>query len=62
MPTESEEEATGSSSMWTLGKRKMENALNVTVKEYDGKILIHFRHYFKLWGKIAGIRQKRGWH
>ena len=37
--------------MWTLGKRSGENALNVVVKEYDGQILIHFRHYFKATGE-----------
>ena len=33
--------------MWTLGKRNGENALIVVVKEYDGQVLIHLRHYFK---------------
>ena len=30
------------SSMWTLGKRSGEKALNVVVKEYEGHVLIHF--------------------
>ena len=37
--------------MWTLGKRNGENALNVVVKEYDGRVLIHLRHYFKAAGE-----------
>ena len=48
--------------MWTLGKRNGENALNVVVKEYDGQVLIHLRHYFKLLGKIVGIQRKKGSH
>ena len=49
MPTNSEEEATGHGCMWSLGKRKGKNALNVVVKEYYGQVLIDFRHYFKVW-------------
>ena len=30
------------SSMWTLGKRSGEKALNVVVKKYEGHVLIHF--------------------
>ena len=33
--------------MWTLSKRGGENSLNVSVKEYNGKTLIHIRHYFR---------------
>ena len=62
MPGESKEEAIGSSSMWTLGKCKGENTLNVTVKEYDGKVLIHFRHYFKVVGEDRWYPTERGWH
>ena len=46
--------------MWTLGKRKRENALNVTVKAYDGKVLIHFRHYFKVVGEDRWYPTKKG--
>ena len=35
------------SNMWTLGKRSGEKALNVLVKEYEGQVLINFRHYYK---------------
>ena len=34
--------------MWTLGKRSGENSLNVSVKKYNDKTLIHIRHYFKI--------------
>ena len=60
MPTESEEEARGSSSMWTLGERKGENAINVTVKEYDGKVLIHFGYDFKVVGEDRWYLTKKG--
>ena len=46
--------------MWTLGKRNGENALNVVVKEYDGQILIHFRHYFKAAGEDRWYPSKKG--
>ena len=40
--------SSGGSNMWTLGKRSGENSLNVSVKEYNGKTLVHIRHYFKI--------------
>ena len=46
--------------MWTLGKRNGENALNVVVKEYDGQVLIHLRHYFKAAGEDRWYPTKRG--
>ena len=61
--TDSEEKTTlsgSSSSMWTLGKCTAENSLNVTVKEFDGKILIHFRHYFKVAGEGPWYPTKKG--
>ena len=46
--------------MWTLGKRNGENALNVVLKEYDGQVLIHFRHYFKVSGEDRWYPTKKG--
>ena len=46
--------------MWTLGKRNGENALNVVVKEYDGQVLIHLRHYFKAAGEDRWYPTKKG--
>ena len=46
--------------MWTLGKRKGENALKVVVKEYDGQVLIHFRHYCKVSGEDRWYPTKKG--
>ena len=46
--------------MWTLGKRNGENALNVVAKEYDGQVLIHFRHYFKVSGEDRWYPTKKG--
>ena len=46
--------------MWTLGKRNGENALNVVVKEYDGHVLIHLRHYFKAAGEDRWYPTKKG--
>ena len=37
--------------MWTLRKCKKENTLNVVVKDYDGQVLIHFRHFSKVSGE-----------
>ena len=48
------------SSMWTLGKRSGEKALNALVKEYEGQVLIHFRHYFKASGQDRWYPTKRG--
>ena len=59
VPTESEEEARGSSSMWTLGKRKGENALNVVVN-YDGQVLVHLQHCSKVSGEDRWYPTKRG--
>ena len=62
--TDSEEKTTLSgsisSTMWTLGKRTAENSLNVTVKEFDGKVLIHFRHYFKVAGEDRWYPTRKG--
>ena len=49
-----------SSSMWTLGKRNGESTLNVTVKEYEGQVLLHFRHYFKASGEDRWYPTKKG--
>ena len=46
--------------MWTLGKRSGEKALNVLVKEYEGQVLIHFRHYFKASGQDRWYPTKKG--
>ena len=46
--------------MWTLGKRNGENALSVIVKEYDGQILIHLRHYTKAAGEDRWYPTKKG--
>ena len=46
--------------MWTLGKRNGENALKVVAKEYDGQVLIHFRHYFKVSGEDRWYPTKKG--
>ena len=46
--------------MWTLGKRNGENALNVFVKEYDGQVLIHLRHYSKAAGGDRWYPTKKG--
>ena len=48
------------SSMWTLGKRSGEKALNVVVKEYEGQVLIHFRHYFKASEEDRWYSTKKG--
>ena len=48
------------SSMWILGKRSGEKALNVLVKEYEGQVLIHFWHYFKASGQDRWYPTKRG--
>ena len=50
----------GSNSMWTLGKRSGENALNLVVKKYEGQVLIHFRHFFKASGEDRWYPTKRG--
>ena len=46
--------------MWTLGKRKGENALSMTIKEYNGKVLIQFQHYFKIVGEDCWHATKKG--
>ena len=46
--------------MWTLGKHKGENALKVVVKEYDGQVLIHFRHYCQVSGEDRWYPTKKG--
>ena len=46
--------------MWNLGKRNGENALNVVVKEYDGQVLIHLRHYSKAAGEDRWYPTKKG--
>ena len=46
--------------MWTQGKRSGEKALNVVVKEYEGQVLIHFRHYFKVSGEDRWYPSKKG--
>ena len=46
--------------MWTLGKRNGENALKVVVKEYEGQVLIHLRHYFKAAGEDRWYPTKKG--
>ena len=46
--------------MWTLGKRSGEKALNVVVKEYEGHVLINFRHYFKASGQDRWYPTKKG--
>ena len=50
------------SSIWTLGKPSGEKALNVVVKEYEGQVLIHFRHYFKVSGEDRWYPSKKEWH
>ena len=46
--------------MWTLGKRKRENALKVVIKDYDGQVLIHFRQYSKVSGEDRWYPTKKG--
>ena len=57
--TDSEEKTTlsgsSSSTMWTA-----ENSLKVTVKEFDGKVLNHFRHYFKVAGEDRWYPTRKG--
>ena len=46
--------------MWTLGKRNGENAVNVVAKDYDGQVLIHFWHYFKVSEEDRWYPTKKG--
>ena len=49
-------EATDSDSkMWTLGKYKGGNDLNIVFKDCDGLVLIHLAITSHSMGKIAGI-------
>ena len=40
-----------SGSMWNLRKCSGDKDFRVVVKEYEGQVLIHFRHYFKVSGE-----------
>ena len=46
--------------MWTLGKRNGKKSLNIVVKEYDGQVLIHLRHYSKAEGEDRWYPTKKG--
>ena len=49
-----------SSSMWTLGQRSGENSIKVVVKEYQGQVKVHIRHYFKAEEEDRWYPTKRG--
>ena len=46
--------------MWTLGKHKGENDLNVVFKDCYGQVLIHFCHYFRVSGEDGRYLTKKG--
>ena len=49
-----------SGSMWNLRKCSGDKDFRVVVKEYEGQVLIHFRHYFKASGEDRWYPTKKG--
>ena len=33
--------------MWTLGERSIDNRIKVVVKDYQGEVKVHIRHFLK---------------
>ena len=46
--------------MWTLGQRGNENSIRVMVKEFQGKIQVHIRHYYKTKDEDRWYPTKKG--
>ena len=49
-----------SGSVWNLRKCSGDKDFRVVVKEYEGQVLIHFRHYFKASGEVRWYPTKKG--